>query len=73
METKEIKLKTSLSCGGCVSKIQADLDNKAGVGNWNVDLSNADKILTVNTTGISEEEVIEIVKSKGFQAEVMEM
>ena len=27
MENKELKFKTNLDCGGCVSKVQADFDN----------------------------------------------
>lgn len=69
MKIKELKFKTTLSCGGCVSKVQADLDAKAGAGNWNVDIANSNKILTVNAEGITEDEVIAIVKSKGFKAE----
>lgn len=69
MENKEIQFKTNLSCGGCVSKVQSDLDNAVGIGNWSVDINNEDKILTVHATEISEEEVKAIVKRKGFQIE----
>ncbi|MGE8379272.1 MAG: heavy-metal-associated domain-containing protein [Sphingobacterium sp.] len=68
MESKNIQFKTNLNCGGCVSKVSADLDNAAGICEWSVDTSNSDKILTVKSNGISEEEVIEIVKRRGFIA-----
>jgi len=68
MENKELQFKTNLNCGGCVSKVQPDLDNAEGILHWNVDTENADKILTVNSNGITEEEVIAIVNSKGFKA-----
>ncbi|MFU1859797.1 hypothetical protein ACK8HY_22570 [Sphingobacterium sp. NGMCC 1.201703] len=68
MESKNIQFKTNLNCGGCVSKVSADLDNAAGICEWSVDTSNSDKILTVKSNGISEEEVIEIIKRKGFIA-----
>ena len=71
MENKEFQFKTNLNCGGCVSKVQADLDNENGISEWNVDTANSDKILTVKSQGISEEEVIAIVKKKGFKAEVI--
>lgn len=64
-----LKFKTTLNCGGCVSKVQADFDKAEGIQEWNVDTANPDKILTVNSRGITEEEVINIVKSKGFKAE----
>ncbi|MFC3196272.1 heavy-metal-associated domain-containing protein [Parapedobacter deserti] len=69
METKELKFKTTLNCGGCVSKVQSDLDNAEGICHWNVDTDNADKILTVSAKGITEDEVVNIIKHKGFKAE----
>ena len=69
MENKEFKFKTNLNCGGCVSKVQSDFDNTEGICHWNVDINNADKILTVSAKGITEDEVIAIIKRKGFKAE----
>ena len=69
MENRDLKFKTTLNCGGCVSKVQADLDKAEGIQEWKVDTENPDKILTVSSKGITEEEVINIVKSKGFKAE----
>lgn len=69
MENKEFQFKTTLNCGGCVSKVKSDLDNSAGISQWNVDTDNADKILTVSSKGITEEEVVAIIKRKGFKAE----
>ncbi len=68
---KELKFKTNLNCGGCVSKVKSDLDRAEGIGHWNVDIDNADKILTVSSKGITEEEVVAIIKNKGFKAEPM--
>jgi len=68
MENKTLQFKTNLNCGGCVSKVQADLDQAAGAANWKVDTDNADKILTVQGD-VTEEQVVNIVKSKGFKAE----
>lgn len=69
MENKELKFKTTLNCGGCVSKVRADLDKAGGIEQWNVDTDNADKILTVSSKGITEDEVVAIIQSKGFKAE----
>ncbi|WET68446.1 cation transporter [Sphingobacterium sp.] len=68
MESKELQFKTNLTCGGCVSKVSADLDSVDGICEWNVDTTHADKILTVKSEGVSEEEIIEIIKKKGFNA-----
>ncbi|HMR18501.1 MAG TPA: cation transporter [Sphingobacterium sp.] len=69
MENKELKFKTNLNCGGCVSKVQADLDKAEGIEQWSVDTEHADKILSVNAKDITEDEVIAIIRSKGFNAE----
>lgn len=71
MEYKELKFKTTLNCGGCVSKVQADFDNNEGIADWQVDTDNPDKILTINSNGISEKEVVEIINKKGFKAELI--
>lgn len=71
MENKELKFKTTLNCGGCVSKVQADFDNNEGITDWQVDTDNPDKILTINSNGISEKEVVEIINKKGFKAELI--
>lgn len=71
MENTEFKFKTTLNCGGCVSKVKTDLDNAAGICEWNVDITDNDKILTVKSAGITPEEVIALVKSKGFNAETV--
>ena len=46
MENTEFQFKTNLNCGGCVSKVKADLDSTDGICEWNVDTANNDKILT---------------------------
>ena len=72
MENKELKFKTNLNCGGCVSKVQSDLDNAAGVCHWDVDTDNSDKILTVSSKGISEDEVIKITREQNETLRVLE-
>ena len=69
MENKNLQFKTNLNCGGCVSKVKSDLDNAEGISEWNVDIANNDKILTIKSEGITEDEVVTIIKSKGFKAE----
>ena len=69
MEHQEIKFKTNLNCGNCISKVQAEFDQVIGAGNWNVDADHADKILTVKSATTTKDEVIKIVTSKGFKIE----
>jgi len=69
MENKNLQFKTNLNCDGCVSKVKSDLDNAKGISEWNVDIANSDKILTIKSEGITEDEVVAIIKNKGFKAE----
>ena len=71
MRNNEFKFKTSINCGGCISKVKPALDNAEGLSNWAVDTDNSDKILTVTSEGITQEEVVEIVKAKGFNIEAI--
>ncbi|WP_449528489.1 hypothetical protein [Epilithonimonas bovis] len=38
------------------------MDNAEGICHWDVDITNKDKILTVKSTGITEEQVIETIQ-----------
>ncbi len=64
------KFKTNINCGGCVSGVTPFL-NKLENTNWSVDTENPDKILTVETETVSEEEVIKMVKKAGFEIEAV--
>lgn len=67
MET--IKFKTNIKCGGCIATITPALNALNGVYKWEVDIANADKILTVEAEGLSAQEVADTVKKAGFTAE----
>ena len=67
MET--IKFKTNIKCGGCIATVSPALNALAGVHKWEVDTTNADKILTVEAEGVSAQEVADAVKKAGFTAE----
>ena len=47
-----MKFKTNINCEGIT---------------WKVDTENPDKILTVNTETVSEQEIIEAMKKAGFE------
>lgn len=68
MENKKMTFKTNLNCGGCVAKVQNDFDNTKNISKWNVDTENPNKILTVEGE-IVPQEVMDMVKSKGFEIE----
>jgi len=69
MENKDLQFKTNINCGGCVASVKPHLDNAEGICEWNVDTTNKDKVLTVKSEGITQEQVLEIIRKTGFKAE----
>jgi copper chaperone len=65
MET--LKFKTNMKCSGCVAKVTPALDELAGKGNWDVDLSSTEKTLKVN--GADAVRIRKSVQKAGFQIE----
>lgn len=66
---KTFTFRTSINCGGCVAKVTPVLNAAQGIEHWSVDIDNKDKILTVASNGITEEEVVGIIKKAGFEIE----
>ncbi|MCE7044475.1 heavy-metal-associated domain-containing protein [Dyadobacter sp. CY312] len=69
MEDKNFQFKTNINCGGCVAKVTPFLNDAEGVCHWEVDTTNKDKVLTVKSEGITEQEVMEIIQKTGFKIE----
>ncbi len=68
MET--VKFKTTIKCSGCVGKATPFLNKAVGEDNWEVDVQNPDKILTiVMDDKIAVEEVVKAVEEAGYKAE----
>ena len=66
---QDLRFKTNINCGGCVASVKPHLDNADGICHWDVDTTNKDKVLTVKSTGITEEQVIETIQKAGFKIE----
>jgi len=66
---KRFQFKTNINCGGCIAKVKPYLDQTPGIAHWEVDITDQNKILTVESDGISEEEIMEIVGKTGYRAE----
>lgn len=64
-----VQFKTNINCGGCIAKVTPFLNQEKGIKEWKVDTANPGKILTVEKEGISESEIIAIVKKAGFSIE----
>ncbi|PQL90899.1 heavy-metal-associated domain-containing protein [Apibacter adventoris] len=63
---KELKFKTNIDCQGCVNAVTPFLNKIPGIKTWSVDTNNPNKILTVQSLGATEEDIINIVKKAGF-------
>ena len=63
-----LKFKTNINCGGCLSSVKPVLDQADGICHWDIDLNDGDKILSVKSSGIKPQEVIQIIKETGFVA-----
>lgn len=68
---KTLKFKTNIKCSGCVEKVTPFLNDANGICHWDVDTANKDKILSVHSEGITEEEVIQKVQDAGFKIELL--
>ncbi|MBA0883914.1 heavy-metal-associated domain-containing protein [Flavobacterium undicola] len=66
---KTLQFKTNINCGGCIATVTPFLNETEGVCHWEVDTTNKDKILTVETTEINEQQIIETVQKAGFKIE----
>lgn len=65
----EIKFKTNINCDACVSKVTPVLNGNGEIEKWDVDLGSPDRILTVATSGLDEEELVYSLKKVGYKAE----
>jgi len=63
------KYKTTMSCSGCVSKVEKFLNAEKDILKWNVDLNSPDKILTIETEKINPDEIPALLLKAGYKAE----
>lgn len=69
MENNTLKFKTNINCMGCVSKVTPELDKLTTIENWEVDIRNKDKVLTVEASSDKQDEIISAVEKAGFKIE----
>lgn len=67
---RTIKFKTNINCGGCVAKVTPSLNKTVGDGNWQVDTTNRDKILSI-VTELDDSAIVTSVQQAGFKIEKM--
>lgn len=66
----ELKLKTNIKCDACIAKVTPYLNEVAGKENWQVDLKDPARVLTVKTD-VQSEQVIEALKKAGYKGETV--
>ena len=69
MEKNIFKFKTNINCMGCIAKVTPTLDKISEIENWEVDIRNKDKVLTVETQSLNQNEIITAVENAGFKIE----
>ena len=65
---KDTKFKTTIKCSGCVDKVTPFLNEAVGAGNWEVDLNNPMKVLTVHSE-VDQTKVTKAMEKAGYRAE----
>lgn len=66
---KILTFTSNIACNGCLSKVKPFLDELEGVVKWEVDIENPQKILTVQSSEISADQIQEAVIKAGYQLE----
>lgn len=66
METT--KFKTNIKCDACVAKVADSLNTAVGDSNWEVDLKDPQRTLTISKS-VPAETIISALQSVGYQAE----
>lgn len=69
MET--LKFKTNIKCEGCKQKVTPYLNKLKGIKNWEVDLSNSDRVLVVTGELLHPQKVTEALALAGYIGEKM--
>jgi copper chaperone len=68
---KTLKFKTNINCGNCVSKVTPILNQEFNIISWSVNTADPEKILTVETEGLTEEEIKTLINKAGFEAKLL--
>jgi copper chaperone CopZ len=66
---KKYQYKTNIMCGSCIAKVSPVLNEIAGENNWNVDLKDPKRILTVSSNSDNENKIVTALQKIGYKAE----
>lgn len=68
---KTLKFKTNVNCGGCIATVTPHLNQVKGIVKWSVDTTNPMKILTVETSELDPDVIVETLESAGYKADLL--
>lgn len=66
---KKYQFKSDIKCTGCMAKVAPFLDKHSAIKKWDVDIFTPQKVLTVESDDLTEEEIKNLVKEAGFNAQ----
>jgi copper chaperone len=67
MAETTLNFSTTLNCINCLNSVKPGLDKMDNIKEWNVDLSKAEKILTVEGEKVNSKEIIKHFEKMGFE------
>jgi len=63
------RFKSNIKCNGCLQAIAPSMNGNKRITRWDVDLQHPDRIMTVETSNMNEEEFINLVQRSGYTIE----
>lgn len=64
-----LSFKTNINCGGCIANVTPSLNTVSGIVRWQVDITNPDRVLTVETDSLTAGDIVKVVEKAGYRAE----
>ena len=61
------KFKTNIKCSACLAKVTPYLNEVAGENNWQVDLTDPGRTLTIGNS--DDQKIVEALQKAGYKAE----
>jgi copper chaperone len=65
---KTLKFKTNINCAGCIANVSEVLNKVVGEKQWEVDIKDREKTLTVQSDTLSADDVAAALKTVGYNA-----
>ena len=64
---KTLKFKSNINCDHCIAKVTETLDKIAGHDHWQVDITNPDKIVTLESDTLTMDQINEALGKLGYK------